>query len=69
MWSTSMQLLCGYTTASSWNIAEPNFTFRDTGHESKDLEGSAPFRMKALAASSSAVNAATALASLYTSPA
>ncbi len=68
MWSTSMQFLCVYTTASLWNIAEPNFNFRDTGHESKDLEGSAPFRMQ-LQVSSFAVNVAAALASLYTSPA
>ncbi len=64
-----MQSLCVYTTASLWNIAETNFTFRDTGHESKDIEGSAPFRMKASAALNSAVNVAAALASLYTSPA
>ena len=60
-----MQSLCVYTTASLWNIAETNVTFRDTGHESKDIEGSAPFRMKASAALNSAVNVAAALASLY----
>ena len=30
MCSTSMLFVCGYTTASLWNIAKPHVTFRET---------------------------------------
>jgi len=30
-----MLFVCGYTTASLWNIAKPNVTFRDTWHEAR----------------------------------